>query len=416
MTGAPAERCYIHAVDRVILRDEVSKTFKRAAFGVLLSRLREPRRFIQVLGGPRQTGKTTLARQVLSALDLPARFASADEPVVRDRAWLIGEWELGRRLAVSPAGAVLVLDEIQKLPGWSETVKRMWDEDTAAAVPLRVVLLGSAPLLVQRGLTESLAGRFELIRVWHWGYAEMREAFGWDVDRYVYFGGYPGAASLIEDEERWRAYMNDALIETTISRDVLLLNAIEKPALLRQLFGLACELSGQIVSYTKLMGQLTDAGNTSTLTRYLELLGGAGMVTGLQRYSGSRIRQRGSIPKLLALNTGLMSAVNARGLGTAREDPQYWGRLVETAVGAHLMGDRSIEVLYWREGDREVDYVVRRGRAVLGIEVASGRPKRDVRGMQAFLRRHGRVRPLLVGEGGMSVEDLLLSEPRSLLS
>ncbi|MEK7860449.1 MAG: DUF4143 domain-containing protein, partial [Chloroflexota bacterium] len=312
-------------------------------------------------------------------------------------------------------GAVDVLDEIQKLTGWSETVKRLWDEDGAARSPLHVVLLGSAPLLVQRGLSESLAGRFELIRVWHWSYREMRDAFAWDLDRYVYFGGYPGAATLVDDEERWRAYVNDSLIETSISRDVLLLTPIDKPALLRQLFRFACELSAQVVSYTKLLGQLSDAGNTTTLAHYLELLAGAGMVTGLQKYSGSRVRLRGSIPKLLALNTGLMSTVNARGLASARADAQYWGRLVETAVGAHLVSDPSVEVLYWREGDREVDYVVRRGRSVLAIEVASGRAQQGLAGIQAFMRRYGGARTLVVGAGGMALDEFLLTSPRDLL-
>jgi len=393
----------------------MSKPFHRATFDVALARLTEPRRFIQVLTGPRQAGKTTLARQVLNALHLPSQFASADEPALRDRAWLLAEWERARRLASSPRGAVLVLDEIQKLMGWSETVKRLWDEDSAARLPLHVVLLGSAPLLVQRGLSESLAGRFELIRVWHWSYREMRDAFAWDLDRYVYFGGYPGAATLVDDEERWRAYVNDSLIETSISRDVLLLTPIDKPALLRQLFRFACELSAQVVSYTKLLGQLSDAGNTTTLAHYLELLAGAGMVTGLQKYSGSRVRLRGSIPKLLALNTGLMSTVNARGLASARADAQYWGRLVETAVGAHLVSDPSVEVLYWREGDREVDYVVRRGRSVLAIEVASGRAQQGLAGIQAFMRRYGGARTLVVGAGGMALDEFLLTSPRDLL-
>lgn len=225
-----------------------AEPFRRPIFDSALARLHEPRRFIQVLAGPRQVGKTTLARQLLAASGLPSHFASADDPALRDRAWLDAQWEAARGLRAGN-GAVLVVDEIQKVTGWHETVKRLWDEDTRHRSKMHVVLLGSAPLLVQRGLSESLAGRFELIRLWHWSFAEMREAFGWDLDRYLFFGGYPGAAALIDDQERWAAYVRDSLIETTISRDVLLLSRVDKPALLRQLFRLACDYSAQVVSY-----------------------------------------------------------------------------------------------------------------------------------------------------------------------
>ena len=386
-----------------------AKSYRRPIFEAALARLREPRRFLQVLAGPRQVGKTTLARQLVDAIGLPSHVATADEPTLRDRAWLLQQWEAGRDLARGRSGAVLVVDEIQKVPGWSETIKRLWDEDTAARRPLRVLLLGSAPLLVQRGLSDSLAGRFELVRIWHWSYAEMRDAFGWDVDRYVYFGGYPGAAPLIGDEERWGAYIRDSLIETTLSRDILLLSRIDKPALLRQLFGMACDLSGQIVSYQKLVGQLQDAGNTTTLAHYLELLAGAGMVAGLQKYSGSRVRQRGSSPKLLALNTALISATTGTGFARTRADHERWGRLVESAVGAHLYRpDRPL--FYWRERDREVDYVVRGTDGMIALEVASGRRKGTLPGIAAFMKTHRRVRPLLIGAEGIPLERFLTSD------
>lgn len=388
----------------------MSKQYRRPIFATALERLRQPRRFLQVLAGPRQVGKTTLAQQLVDALGWPAHVATADEPTLRDAAWLRQQWDAARGLTRATAGAVLVLDEIQKVAGWSETVKRLWDEDTAARRRLRVLLLGSAPLLVQRGLTESLAGRFELIRVWHWRYAEMRAAFGWDVERYVYFGGYPGAAPLVKDEARWGAYIRDALIETTVSRDILLLARVDKPALLRQLFGLACELSGQIVSYQKLLGQLHDAGNTTTLAHYLDLLAGAGMVAGLQKYSGSRVRQRGSSPKLLALNTALIGATTGASFAESRADPERWGRLVESAVGAHIYRpDRPL--LYWREGDREVDYIYRAAGGTNALEVASGRRKGTLRGMAALLKAHPRARPLLVGAEGIPLERFLLDEP-----
>ncbi len=389
--------------------------YRRPVYAQVLARAREPRRFMQVLAGPRQAGKTTLARQVIEAAGLPAHFASADDPALRDRSWLEAQWEIGRAQArqAGRRGALLVLDEVQKVTGWSETVKRLWDEDAAVRVPLRVMLLGSAPLLVQRGLAESLAGRFEIVRVGHWTLAEMRDAFGWTLDQYLYFGGYPGSAQLIDDEERWARYILDSLVETTLSRDVLLLTRVDKPALLRQLFRLACDYSAQVVSYQKLVGQLQDAGNTTTLAHYLELLGGAGLVRGLQKYAGSRARQRGSSPKLLALNNALVTATRGVRVSEARRDPDLRGRLVETTVGAHLaaIADPTVELTYWRERNREVDYVVRAGRSLVAIEVTSGRRKDVLPGLDAFAKEFGRARKLLIGGQGIPLEEFLLSDP-----
>lgn len=296
------------------------------------------------------------------------------------------------------------------MTGWSDVVKLLWDEDTATGTRLKVVVLGSAPLLVRRGLSESLAGRFEQIRVSHWSFGEMRSAFGFDLDRYVFFGGYPGAAVLTDDEPRWRSYILDSLIETTISRDVLLLNPVTKPALLRQLFRLACDYSAQILSYNKMLGQLQDAGNTTTLAHYVELLGGAGMISGLQKYSGSHVRRRASSPKLLVQNTALMSAVGGVPFDAARGDPTRWGRLVETAVGAHLSGGDS-ELYYWRERNREVDFVTRAGDTLTAVEVTSGRRKESLPGLGAFTASHPQSRTLLVGGQGLPLEEFLASPP-----
>jgi predicted AAA+ superfamily ATPase len=386
-------------------------SFRRPVFDSAAARLLEPRRFVQVLAGPRQVGKTTLARQLGEALELPMHYASADAAVGFDRAWISAQWEVGReRTREGERGtALLVLDEVQKVTGWSDVVKLHWDEDSHAGVNLKVVLLGSAPLLVRRGLSESLAGRFELIRVPHWTFGEMRAAFGWELDRFVYFGGYPGAASLVDEEERWRRYILDSLVETTLSRDILLLSPVTKPALLRQLFRLGCLYSGQVLSYTKMLGQLQDAGNTTTLAHYVELLSGAGMLSGLQRYSGSQVRQRGSIPKLLVHNNALASAVLGRPYAEARNDPDVWGRLVETAVGAHLLA-AGADLLYWRDRNREVDYVLP-GTRPTAIEVASGRQKNAVPGLNAFTQAFSGSRPLLVGAQGISLEEFLSGPP-----
>ena len=388
------------------------RLFERSQLNALATRLTEPRRFLQVVAGARQVGKTTLVGQVLNRLDLPRVFVSADEPTVGDTAWLAAQWERGR-LAVADAGksgAVLVLDEVQKIPRWSETVKRLWDEDSRARRPLKVVLLGSAPLLMQQGLTESLAGRFEVVHLPHWSFAEMQTAFGLSLEEYLYFGGYPGAAPSIKDPLRWRRYLLDSLIETTIARDVLLMTRVDKPALLRRLFELGCRYSGQVLSYTKMLGQLQDAGNTTTLAHYLELLAGAGMLTGLQKYAGRSVRQRGSSPKLQVLNTALMTAQSGLSPEEARSDREFRGRLVESAVGAHLANAAAggaCELFYWREQNQEVDFVVRAGRTVVAIEVKSGRAPNSFSGLEVFSKTFKPKRTLLVGGDGVSLDEFL---------
>ena len=388
------------------------RSFQREYAKTLAARLGEPRRFLQVVSGPRQTGKTTLVEQVLAALERPSVFISADEPALRDTGWLAAQWARARQLATDGGrhGAILALDEAQKVSGWSEAVKRLWDEDTRARLPLRVVLLGSAPLLMQRGLTESLAGRFEILHLPHWSFGEMRNAFGCTLEQYLYFGGYPGAAPLMDDPPRWRRYLLDGLVETTIGRDVLLLTRVDKPALLRRLFELGCRYSGQILSYTKMLGQLQDAGNTTTLAHYLELLTGAGMLTGLPKFAGAAVRSRGSSPKLQVFNTALMTAQTGLTPAEARSDHEFWGRLTESAIGAHLANAAACgvcQLFYWREGNREVDFVLRAGRVVVGVEVKSGRAPVALPGLAAFSEAFKPKRTLLVGGDGIPVEEFL---------
>jgi len=376
----------------------------------LTHRLSEPRRFIQVIAGPRQVGKTTLARDAAKDSGLPTHYASADEPTLRGREWLAQQWDAARLLA-RDGDALLILDEAQKVADWSEMVKRLWDEDSATDTPLRVLILGSAPLLIGGGLTESLAGRFEVIHLPHWSFAEMREAFDWDIDHYLFFGGYPGPAPLIEDEERWARYVKDSLIETTISREVLLLTRVDKPALLRGLFELGCAYSAQILSFNKMLGQLHDAGNTTTLAHCLQLLAGSGMVTGLQKFAGGEASRRASSPKLQVFNTALMSAQSSRRFTEARRDPAWWGRLVESAIGAHLVNAAAAgdcQVFYWRERNHEVDFIVRIGSMITAIEVTSGRSRDVLPGMDAFAATFRPRRKLLVGRGGVSIEEFLV--------
>ena len=392
-----------------MLSNSSAAGFERQVGTQLESRLREPRRFIQVVAGPRQVGKTTLVRQVIDRIGMPARYASADEPTLRGPDWIGQQWDAAR-LVAEGGPAILVLDEVQKVAGWAEAVKRRWDEDARSGRSLKVVLLGSAPLLVQRGLSESLAGRFEILRLSHWSYAEMRAAFGFSLDQYLYFGGYPGAAPLIAEPARWSRYVLDSLIETTISRDVLLMTRVDKPALLRRLFELGCRYSGQVLSYTKMLGQLQESGNATTLAHYLDLLAGAGLIEGLPKFAGQAVRQRGSSPKLQVLNTALLTAQSGLSLDEARGDRAFWGRLVESAVGAHLANAAAadrFELFYWRERNREVDFVIRAGRRLTAIEVKSGRAPDTQPGLGAFVDAFRPDRTLLVGGDGIDLEEFL---------
>ena len=390
--------------------------YKRPACQVLLNRLGETRRFIQVLAGPRQVGKTTVVQQVLEDLRIPSHYASADEPVTKDRLWVEQQWEAGRRFVSGPgheSAAVLVLDEIQKIPGWSDIVKFLWDQDSTKRIPLRVVVLGSAPLLVQSGLSESLAGRFEVIPVTHWSLGEMKVAFGWNLDQFVFYGGYPGSASLIQEYPRWRQYIMDSLVETTLSKDILQMQRVDKPALLRRLFELGCHYSGQVLSLTKMLGQLQDRGNTATLAHYLDMLRGCGLLEGLAKYAGQKVRQKASSPKFQVHNNALMSSLSDHGLEAARKDPEYWGRLVESAVGAYLVNSARtgpLRVFYWQNVNQEVDFIVVKGDKVIAIEVKSTCHKTSVPGIEAFARQFRVHKKLLVGGQGIPLEEFLTTD------
>ena len=406
------------------------ESFQRSQVTTVCRRLaEEPHRLI-ALFGPRQTGKTTIVRQALARIDLRSRYLAVDEPdsptfrvpsdateavfpfpQVRDTDWLVRQWEEARReVEQSGRGYVLVFDEIQKIPRWAETVKGLWDADRARGLPLRVVILGSAPLHVQSGLHESLAGRFELIRVPHWSFNEMSEAFGFDLPQYLYFGGYPGAARYVrEDQARWRDYILGSLIQPNIERDLLLMTRVDKPALLKRLFELGAAYSGQILSYTKMLGQLQDAGNTTTLARYLDLLSSAGLLTGLPKYSNRPHLRRGSSPKLNVLNTALMTAGSGYSFDEAMADRTFHGRLVESTVGAHLFNTAAsdIRLHYWRDTPFEVDFVLQRGIQLIPVEVKSGPKPRNLQGMAEFEQRFGPRRSLIVGEGHIPLDEFL---------
>lgn len=400
----------------------------------LAKRMREEPWFLILIIGPRQTGKTTAVLQALKEVGLRSQYVAVDAPAPsaflalpddvssktapfgrRDEQWLYRIWESARGQALrSNAGFVLVIDEIQRISGWARTVKGLWDADRRNGSSLRVAILGSAPLLMQSNLGESLVGRFETLQFTHWSFTEMSEAFGFDLDRYVYFGGSPGGAR-IRDPMRWRRYVQTAMAEPVIQRDVLGITRVDKPTLLRQVFEFGVRHSGQILSYNKMLGQLQDAGNTTTLAHYLELLSEVGVVAGLEKYSESFIQVRRSSPKLNVLNTAYVGAFSALTFEEAQADRTYWGRLVESAVGAHLLNTGRIDdtrIYYWRSGDSEVDFVLQRGSHLVAVEVKSGRQLRSARGLGQFLQKFPRAKKLVVGANGVPLSEFL-SAPAS---
>ncbi len=411
--------------------------YERTQIKTLFNRLSEKPEHLTIVTGPRQTGKTTLVLQVLRQLDRPSQYVSVDEPDptflhpapdfgglnpefsehpsvpidgIRDTRWLVRTWEQARIAAErSDRGFILAIDEIQKVPHWSETVKGLWDSDRQYDRSLHVILLGSAPLLVQQGMSESLAGRYEIVRLMHWSFAEMSNAFDFDLQRYIYFGGYPGGALLVQDQNRWRAYIAEALVEPNIERDILAMQRVDKPVLLKRLFQLSSEYSGQILSYNKMVGQLQDAGNTTTLARYLDLLANAGLIVGLPKYAAGAYQRRSSSPKINVLNTALMAVASGYTFDEAKVDRSYWGRLVESAVGAHLFNTGTPEhrLHYWRENDYEVDFVLTRGRRIVAFEVKSGSRKSRIVGLERFAESFNVQTSMVVGEGGIPLSEFL---------
>jgi len=382
--------------------------FQRLLVSQLTDRLNEPRRFIQIVAGPRQTGKTTAVLQALEKLSIPNYFVSADDPSLVSAEWLRNEWEQARMRAKT-GELVLVIDEIQKVNAWSSIVKLLWDEDSRLRLQLKVVLTGSSSLLLQKGLVESLMGRFEILYSPHWNLLECREAFGYSLDDFLFFGGYPGASDLIKDENRWSRYMGTSIVEPTISQDILMMEEVRKPALLRSLFMLGSGYSAQELSFTKMLGQLQDAGNTITLAHYLDLLGKANMLTGLQNYSGSQIRTRKSSPRFMVYDTSLMTYANGTNRRRFIDHAADRGRLVESAVGAYLLArgkEEGFEVYWWRDGGSEADFVIQKGGCLTAIEVKSGRVK-NIGGSLVFKKLYPEALSLIVGGANSSLEDFL---------
>lgn len=391
---------------------------QRAYFQEIKKRVKEPRKFIQVLYGPRQVGKTTLMKQLLAEVDMPHLFATADDMIGADAVWLRKLWGQARVQChqESRTEFLLIIDEVQKITNWSETVKKEWDMDTFDDLPIKVVLLGSSSLLIQKGLTESLAGRFESLFIPHWSYNEMQKAFGWSLEQYIWYGGYPGSASLVTDEPRWKRYIKNSLIESSLSRDILMLTRVDKPALLRRLFEIGCSYSAQILSLTKVQGELMEKGNLTTLGNYLSLLEWAGLLCGLEKYAGDIIRKRSSKPKFQVFNNALLSAQSENSYAETRADGKQWGRMVESAVGTHLLNlsyTQDYQLYYWNENSQEVDYVLQKGSKLVAIEVKSGKDATND-GMAVFDKKCHPRALYTIGTDGIPLEDFFRMNPADL--
>ncbi|NSW94254.1 MAG: ATP-binding protein [Bacteroidales bacterium] len=392
--------------------------FERSELQLIKKRANEPRRFIQVISGPRQVGKTTLINQLLEQISMPAKYEAADDVPAGNNVWIDQVWEAARlkMKAEKSRQFLLVIDEIQKIRNWSESVKKNWDYDTNNKINLKVILLGSSRLLLQQGLTESLAGRFENIIVGHWTFTEMHKAFGWDAETYAWFGGYPGSAPLIDDEGRWKSYIRDSLVETSISKDILMLTRIDKPALLKNLFELGSLYSGQVLSFTKMLGQLHDAGNTTTLSHYLGLLASAGLITGLDKYSGSPVKIRSGSPKFQVYNNALLAAQGSKDFRTIKNDPVQWGRIVESAVGAYLANEAMkgrFSLYYWRERNDEVDFIIERGTSLTAIEVKSTFTH-HTKGLASFIKKFPGAKAVTIADNTLPWYEFLRIDPLEL--
>lgn len=392
----------------------------RNQYNILRERIGEPRKFMQVLAGPRQVGKSTLVQQVLKDVTLPYTLVNADGINHEDTDWIRRVWESVRinMQLQHEEEHLLVIDEVQKIDNWSEAVKAEWDKDSYEGRNLKVVLLGSSRLLIKKGLTESLAGRFELIRITHWSYAEMRDAFGYTLDQFIYFGGYPGPAKMIGNEKHWRKYIKDSLVAPAIEKDVIMTSNIYKPALMKRTFELGCGYSGELLSLTKMIGQLQDAGNVTTVAGYIDILSQCALLCGLQKYANDDSRKYNSIPKFQVYNNALLTTYKGRTFLQDRLDTDAWGRWVESAVGAYLVSqaeELEYKVYYWRERSDEVDFIVVSDNITLAIEVKSGRRKMNS-GLPKFTEAFHPTRSFVVGTGGIPLETFLSSNLEDLIS
>ena len=370
-----------------------------------------PCSFIQIFVGPRQVGKTTAAEQILKQIkdqNIDGKIVTADGPNI-DHTYLETWLEMAMNKA-SKAPYLLIIDEIHKIKSWSEVVKVFWDQRNRKQVPLNLLILGSSQIMLDAGVSESLAGRIEKHYFTHWNYLEINEAFNVSINDYIYWGGYPGTYHIIDDEIRWKKYVNLSLIDTILMNDIMILKNIAKPALMKNCFELACLYSGKELSFNKMLGQLQDVGNTTTLASYLYILERASLVCGLDKYSTSLIRQKKSSPKFQVFNNAFLSSLSLNSKNKVMDTPDVWGRWVESAVGAHLLNicqNSQYKLTYWRKDKMEIDFVLYDNKNIWLIEVKSGKKKRyKTNNFKLFQKEFDCLtKSMVVGSGGMELID-----------
>ncbi len=361
--------------------------YERGFVGRLKKAIKDHPTLIHVVLGPRQVGKTTGVLQYIEPLGERAIYVSADSEIERPSSWLTEQWHLAE---ASSRCDLLVIDEIQKVHNWSEAVKRLWDEKrrSKSQRSLALVLLGSSSLSIQKGLSESLTGRYLLHPVYHWGFKESREAFNIDLDEFLIYGGYPGAYPFRKNQNEWVHYIRHSLVEPILGRDILSLSRVKSPALFKQSFDLACSYAAQEISYTKLLGQLQEKGNTELIKHYLELFEGAFLLKQLFKFSTKKALSRSSSPKILPLCPALYSVTV-----DAKLDSEEKGRAFEVIVGSEL-AKMGVHLSYWREKNAEIDFVLQRGKLIVGVEVKTG--KKSLKGLEVFKEKYPSAQIFLI--------------------
>ena len=387
----------------------------QAIYETIRQFLEETRNSMLVLTGPRQVGKTTLITHLLKSLNTPSLYTQASEAAGQSTQWISEKWQTAR-LQLNNTKAtefILVIDEVQRIEGWSKTIKEEWDYDTRNKINLKMVILGSSRLQLINWINEGLKKQTTIIHVPHWSFTQMQETFDFSLEQYLWFGGYPGAAKKIKNEKNWRNYLLNTLIEPSISKDVYMTGRIDKPAMLHRLFEIGCRYSGQIVSLTKILRQLQNGGNTTTLANYIKLLDSAGILTALNKSSLKSESQRASIPKLQVYNNGLTNALKPIKFKSALLNPIQWGHVCESAIGAHLVNhaiSENYRVEYWRDRNAEVDYVVQYKDKKIGIEIKNKvMPKTS--GAKLFTQELNPYKMLSIGDKGIPISEFLKMNP-----
>jgi predicted AAA+ superfamily ATPase len=364
----------------------MKKFVKLPMYATIDKRLKQDHNLIQVILGPRQVGKTTTVNHYLEKeFKGKSLFKSADAQLSVGFNWITDIWQEARDHNYD----LLVIDEIQKLENWSEIVKKLWDEDRRAGLKLKYILLGSSSLDIQKGLSESLTGRFQLIAAYHWNFSESEELTGMSFEEYLKFGGYPQSYAFTKDLDEFNSYVKRSILSTVIEKDILNNHTVKSPALFKQAFEIIMGYPAQEISYTKLLGQLQDKGNTDLVKHYISLYEGAFLIKSIFKYSGKEVKRRTSSPKLIPL---CPSFYFLSILSDYTSDER--GRVFE-AIVASALNRLNYKMYYWREGNLEVDFVLKKGRRLIGIEVKSGRRK-NTKGLEAFSKKFPEAETIFV--------------------